>query len=68
VLDVGEGAHRELQAVGQIGAVAVAQRYAPAHDVVPEPFQGASVHAGIMTHQGGKVELPCPFLSIRPTK
>jgi len=33
--------------------------------VVAEPFQGASIHAGIMTHQGGKVESPCPFRSIR---
>ena len=68
VLDVGQGAHGELQAVGQIGAVAVAQRDAPTHDVVAEPFQGASVHAVIMTHQGGNVESPCPFLSIRRTK
>ena len=45
VLDVGQGAHGELQAVGQVGAVAVAQRHAPTHDVVAEPFQGASVHS-----------------------
>ena len=68
VLDVGQGAHGELQAVGQIGAVAVAQCYAPTHDVVAEPFQGASIHEAIMTHQGGNVEPPCPFLSIRRTK
>ena len=68
VLDVGQRAHGELQAVGQVGAVAVAQRHAPTHDVVAEPFQGASVHAAIMTHQGGNVEPPCPFLSIRRTK
>ena len=68
VLDVGQGAHGELQAVGQIGAVAVAQRYAPTHDVVAEPFQGASIHASIMTHEGGKVESPCPFVSICRTK
>ena len=42
----------ELQAVGQVGAVAVAQGDAAAHDVVAEPFQGASIHTGIMTHQG----------------
>ena len=68
VLDVGQRAHGELQAVGQIGAVAVAQRHAPTHDVVAEPFQGASVHAVIMTDQGGNVESLCPFLSIRRTK
>ena len=68
VLDVGQRAHGELQAVGQIGAVAVAQCHAPTHDVVAEPFQGASVHAVIMTHKGGNVESPCPFLSIRRTK
>ena len=45
VLDVGQGAHGERQAVGQIGAVAVAQCHAATHDVVAEPFQGASVHA-----------------------
>ena len=68
VLDVGQGAHGELQAVGQVGAVAIAQRHAPTHDVVAEPFQGASVHAGIMTHEGGNVESPCPFLSVCRTK
>ena len=40
VLDVGERAHGELHAVGQVGAVAVAQCYPPTHDVVAEPFQG----------------------------
>ena len=40
VLDVGQRAHGELQAVGQIGAVAETQRHAPTHDVVAEPFQG----------------------------
>ena len=55
VLDVGQGAHGELQAVGQIGAVAVAQCHAPTHDVVAEAFQGVSVHGSIMTHQGGNV-------------
>ena len=35
--------------------------------MVAEPFQGASIHTGIMTHQGGKVESPCPFRSIRRT-
>ena len=68
VLDVGQRAHGELQAVGQIGAVAVAQRDAATHDVVAEPFQGVSIHGSIMTHQGGNVESPCPFLSIRRTK
>ena len=67
VLDVGQGAHGELQAVGQIGAVAVAQRDAPTHDVVAEPFQGASVHRSIMTHEGSNVESPYPFLSTRCT-
>ena len=67
VLDVGQRAHGELQAVGQVGAVAVAQRYAPTHDVVAEPFQGASIHEVIMTHQGGNVESPCPFRSVRRT-
>ena len=43
VLDVGQRAHGELQAVGQVGAVAVAQRDAPTHDVVAEAFQGVSV-------------------------
>jgi hypothetical protein len=47
----------ELQAVGQVGAVAVAQRDASAHNGVAEPFQGISVHTAIiMTHQNGKVE------------
>ena len=64
VLDVGQRAHGELQAVGQVGAVAVAQCYVAAHDVVAEPFEGASVHAGIMTHEGGNVEPPCPVLSV----
>jgi hypothetical protein len=41
VLDVREGAHGELQAVGQIGVVAEDQRDAPTHDVVVEPFQSA---------------------------
>ena len=43
VLDVGQRAHGELQAVGQIGAVAVTQRDAAAHDVVAEVLQVASV-------------------------
>ena len=64
VFDVGQGAHGELQAVGQVGAVAVAQCYAPTHDVVAEPFQGASIHTGIMTDEGGNVQLLCPFPSI----
>jgi hypothetical protein len=54
VFDVGQGAHGELQAVGQIGAVAVAQREAPTHDAVAEPFQGMLIHGPIMTHRGGK--------------
>ena len=41
MLDVGERAHGELQAAGQVGAVAIAQRDAATHDVVAEPFQGA---------------------------
>ena len=56
MLDVGQGAHGELQAVGQIGAIAVAQCYPPTHDVVAEPFQGASIHTGIMTDKGGNIE------------
>ena len=68
VLDVGQGAHGELQAGGQVGAVAEAQCDAPNHDVVAEPFQGVSVHGSIMTHEGGKVEPPCPFLSVHSTK
>jgi hypothetical protein len=52
VLNVGERAHSELQAAGEVGAVAVAQRYAPAHDVVAEPFQAMSIHEAIMTHHG----------------
>jgi len=57
VLDVGQGAHGELQAVDQIGAVAEAQREAATHDVVAEPFQGTSLHGPIMT-RGGNAELP----------
>ena len=68
VLDVGQGAHGELQAVGQIGAVAVAQCDAPTHDVVAEPFQGASIHAVIMTDKSGNVESLCPFRSVCRTK
>ena len=68
VLDVGQRAHGELQAIGQIGAVAETQCHAPTHDVVAEPFQIASVHAAIMTDKGGNVESRCPFLSIRRTK
>ena len=68
VLDVSQRAHGELQAAGQIGAVAVAQCDAPTHDVVAEPFQGMTVHRSIMTHQGGNVESPCPFRSICCTK
>ena len=64
-LDVGQRAHGERQAVGQVGAVAVAQRHAAAHDVVAEPFQVASVHALRMTHQGGNVESSYPFYSVR---
>src|SRR6516165_1814594 len=52
VFDVGQGAHGELEAVGQVGAVAVAQRDTAAHDVVAEPFQGISLHGPIMTHYG----------------
>jgi hypothetical protein len=59
---------RWLQAVGQIGAVAVAQRNAPTHDVVAEPCQVASVHAAMMTYQGGNVEPPCAFLAIWRTE
>ena len=50
--------------LGQIGAVAVAQRNTPTHDVVAEPFQGVAVHAGIMTHEAGNVEPSYPFCSI----
>ena len=64
MLDIGEGADGELQAVGQIGAVAKAQGDPPTHDVVGEPFQGALIHAVIMTDKSGNVELLCPFLSI----
>jgi hypothetical protein len=68
VLDVGQRAHGELQAVGQIGAVAVAKRHAPAHDVVAEPFQGASIDASIMTDKRGNIQSLCPFHSIRRMK
>jgi hypothetical protein len=68
VLDVGQRAHGELQAVGQIGAVAVAQRYAPTHDVVAEPFQGVSIHIDIMADKSGNVESPWPIISISRTK
>jgi hypothetical protein len=64
VLDVGQGAHGELQAAGQIGAVAVAQCHAPTHDVVAEVCQVASVHAAMMTHQGGNLESLLLFLSV----
>ena len=47
VLDVGQRAHGELQAVGQVGAVAVTQRDAAAHDVVAEVLQVASVRASV---------------------
>ena len=63
VLDVGQRAHGELQAAREIGAVAVAQRDAPAHDVVAEPFARGPIHAGIMAHESGKVEPPCLFVS-----
>jgi hypothetical protein len=43
VLDVGQRAHREVQAVGQIGAVAEAQRDAPTHDVVQMPLLVAAL-------------------------
>ena len=65
MLDVGQCAHGERQAAGQIGAVAVAQCHSPAHDVVAEPCQVASVHADIMTHQNGNVEPTSPFHSLR---
>ena len=58
VLDVGQRAHGELQAIAQIGAVAETQRHAPTHDLVAEPFQGVSVHAVIMTDKSRKVESP----------
>ena len=58
VLDVGQRAHGELRAVGQVGAVAVAQRDAPTHDVVAEALQGVTVHRSIMTHQGGSPGTP----------
>ena len=61
VLDVGQGAHGELQGVGQVSAAAVAQGYAPTHDVVAEAFQGASIHASIMTQQGGNVDVIIPI-------
>ena len=61
VLDVGQGAHGELQAVGQVGAVAVAQRDAPTHDVVAEPFQVASVHESIMTHHERQCRVAMPY-------
>ena len=31
--------------------------------MVPEPFQGASVHEGIMAHEWPEVEPACAFLS-----
>ena len=65
VFDVGQGAQDELQAVGQIGAVAIAQCNAPTHDVVAEACQVASVHAFEETYPGGNVELPYPLHSIR---
>jgi hypothetical protein len=64
MLDVGQRAHGELQAVGQVGAVAVAQCHAAAHDVVAQPVQVASVHGSMMTHADGNVEPPRPFISI----
>jgi hypothetical protein len=65
VFDVGQGAHGELQAVGQIGAVAEAQREAATHDVVAEPLQGMSLHGPIMMDSGGNFVLPHPFVSIQ---
>src|SRR6202008_128307 len=50
VFDVGQGAHGELQAVGEVGAVAVAQRDATAHDVVAGQGQGILVHERIITN------------------
>ena len=68
VLDVGERAHGELQARGQVGAVAVAQCHAPTHDVVAQPFQGAAIHTGIMAHQGARrYWSPRQPAGIRPT-
>jgi hypothetical protein len=61
VFDVGEGAHGELQAVGQVGAGAVAQRDAAAHDVVAEPSQCMLVHEGIMTHHGWQRRAAMPI-------
>ena len=52
--------HGELQAVGQIGAVAVAQCYTPAHHVVAQPFQGVSVHRWIMAHYGRQCRATMP--------
>ena len=60
VFDVREGAHGELQAVGEVGAVAVAQRDAPAHDVVTEPSQRMLVHEAIMTHHGRQCRVDMP--------
>ena len=41
---------------------------APANDMVAEPFQGVSIHVGIVTRQGGNVESPCPFRSVNCMK
>jgi len=41
---------------------------APANDMVAEPFQGVSIHVGIVTRQRGNVESPCPFHSVRCMK
>ena len=60
VFDVGQGAHGELQAVGQVGAIAVAQCHAPTHNVVAEPFQRPLVHEGIMTHHGRQCRAAMP--------
>ena len=51
-----------------MGAVAVTQCDATAHDVVAEPSQGASIHTVIMTDKSGNVASLCSFRSIRRTK
>ena len=48
VFDVGQGAHCEHEAVGQLGTRAIAQGDPPAHDVAAEPLQRVPVHECIM--------------------
>jgi hypothetical protein len=64
MFDIGQGAHGELEAIGQIGAGAKAQCDAPTHDVVAEALQGILIHGPIMTLRGGNVELSRHSVSI----